>query len=67
MQYVIAICSIIFSFYIISEQDKLVSNAYKSGFDAGVNSVEKEDVDKVCAKWMFDANMKEVKRKVCGK
>jgi len=67
MQYAIAICSIIFSFYVISEQDKLVSNAYKSGFDAGVKSVEKEDIDKVCVKWMFDTNMKHVKRKVCGK
>lgn len=67
MQYAIAICSIVFSFYVISQQDKLVSDAYKSGFDAGVSSVDKEDTDKVCVKWMFESNMKDVKRKVCGR
>ncbi len=67
MQYAIAITSIIFSIYVVWQSDELVNNAYKSGFDDGIKSIETQDVDKVCVKWMFDSNMKEVKRKVCGK
>ncbi len=67
MQYIIAIGSIIFSMLIIYQQDELVSNAYKSGFDAGVESVQNEDADKICVKWLFESNMKDVKKRICKK
>ncbi len=52
---------------IIYQQDELVSNAYKSGFDAGVESVQNEDADKICVKWLFESNMKDVKKRICKK
>jgi hypothetical protein len=67
MQYAIAICSIAFSMLVIYQQDSLIENAYRSGFDAGVQSIVPEDKDKMCLKWMFESNMKTVKKRICGK
>jgi hypothetical protein len=52
---------------VIYQQNSLVENAYRSGFDAGVQSIVPEDKDKMCLKWMFESNMKTVKKRICGK
>ena len=38
------------------------NDAYDRGYQAGVDSMS---IDKQCAAWLFNSNMKEVKQRIC--
>lgn len=38
------------------------NDAYDRGYQAGVDSMS---VDKQCAAWLFDSNLKDVKKRMC--
>jgi hypothetical protein len=44
-----------------------MENKYEQGYAAGADSLSDKHVDEVCMQWLFQSNLKEAKRKVCGK
>ena len=42
-------------------------NKYEQGYAAGADSLSDKHVSEVCIKWLFQSNLVEAKRKVCGK
>jgi len=38
------------------------NDAYDRGYQAGIDSM---NIDKQCAAWLFNSNMKEVKKRIC--
>lgn len=38
------------------------NEAYDRGYQAGIDSM---NIDKQCAAWLFDSNLKDVKKRVC--
>jgi len=44
-----------------------IDAAYTRGFNAGVASVKKPDLDTACVAWWFKSNIKEIKKKICRK
>ena len=57
----------------VALMSSMVDDSYKKGFKDGVASVPKPDapsgqvLDNMCAKWMFESNFKEAKRRMCGR
>lgn len=44
-----------------------MQNKYEQGYAAGADSLSDKHVNEVCMQWLFQSNLKEAKRKVCGK
>lgn len=40
------------------------NEAYDRGYQAGIDSMS---IDKQCAAWLFNANLKDVKQRICKK
>ena len=40
---------------------------YARGYAAGADSLSDKQVDQVCMQWLLQSNLKEAKRRVCGK
>lgn len=40
------------------------NDAYDRGYQAGIDSMS---IDKQCAAWLFNANLKDVKQRICKK
>jgi hypothetical protein len=44
-----------------------MQNKYEQGYAAGANSLSDKQVDEVCVQWLFQSNLVEAKKRVCGK
>ena len=44
-----------------------MEDQYQKGYAAGADSLSDKHVSEVCIKWLFQSNLVEAKRKVCGK
>jgi hypothetical protein len=40
---------------------------YERGYADGADSLSDKHVNEVCMQWLFQSNLKEAKKKVCGK
>ena len=40
---------------------------YARGYKAGADSLTTKQVDDVCVQWLFESNLIEAKKRVCGK
>ena len=40
---------------------------YKRGYADGADSLSDKQVDQVCMQWLFQSNLKEAKKRACGK
>jgi hypothetical protein len=40
---------------------------YERGYAAGADSLSDKQVDQVCMQWLFQSNLKEAKKRACGK
>ena len=54
-------------FWANDKATKAYNRGHATGFIEGVNSVKKPDVDQMCAKWMFNTNLKDAKKRICTK
>ena len=40
---------------------------YERGYTAGANSLSDKQVDQACIQWLFQSDLEEARRRVCGK
>jgi hypothetical protein len=40
---------------------------YERGYADGADSLSDKQVDQVCMQWLFQSNLKEAKKRACGK
>jgi hypothetical protein len=40
---------------------------YKRGYADGADSLSDKHVNEVCMQWLFQSNLKEAKKRACGK
>jgi hypothetical protein len=44
-----------------------MANQYSRGYADGADSLSDKHVNEICMQWLFQSNLKEAKKKVCGK
>jgi len=44
-----------------------MGNQYKRGYAAGADSLSDKHVNEVCMQWLFQSDLKDAKKRVCGK
>ena len=44
-----------------------MDNQYKRGYADGADSLSDKRVNEVCMQWLFQSNLKDAKKRVCGK
>lgn len=51
---------------VLGLQDSMKAE-YERGYTAGANSLSDKQVDQACIQWLFQSDLTEAKKRVCGK
>ena len=51
---------------VLGVQDSMKAE-YERGYKAGADSITDKQVDEACIQWLFQADLIEAKKRVCGK
>jgi len=62
---ILGVCLIIIG--VVSGVKDAMKEEFKRGYAAGADSLSEKHVSEVCIQWLFQSNLEQAKRKVCGK
>ena len=52
---------------VVSGMQESMKAEYARGYKAGADSLTTKQVDDVCVQWLFESDLKEAKKRICGK